>query len=558
MSSVGGSGGSDSTRAKEEALRKAREDYKKKESELIKKHQKEMQRVEEVNEKQVAELRKTQDKQIEKIHADSRDTITARDHKYQQEVESMRNMHRRQLQQAVEENQQSQSTMSRTKKLEDNLQREQNESRMRSLQEDNVTQIRKKEAEFQESLNEMQAKQKESVTSNRDKLNNKHQEETASLIENRDKDKAQMQEKYDSYRRNAEDKIENLKIKNFKDKQKASEDLVNIVGRERLTHEDNMKAAKEGYGEALEKTRDRFDKTNRLRAQQQEEFRSGMANQVENRIMNKVHQLENDKEDLKLAQSLQRAELKRQSNREVQNLRDDFNRNVEGYEMDRKEALNLSNERNQKNIRALTDKHNQVFTEAMKRNLNDKTAAHYRNINAMEDIQRDFGARVDQQRIQADMRVQNAHEQAEESKGRAFSQQKDTIEMMKFNHGEEVKALRKKLEDDNRAVVANLKEQMRKQEVSNTEKNSLLVQKYEKQIAQLNDILNKERREHDDYVRRTISQMQQEQKLQLEAQDSKFAERARQMQEQHQSEMKAETKRNQQKTEQLLSTIKKG
>lgn len=558
MSSVGGSGGSDSSRASEDAVRKAREEYRKKESDLIKKHQKEMQKVEEVNDRQRGELRTSQEKQIKALQKDTRDTITAKDHKYQQEVENLRSMHRRQLQQAVEESQQNQSQSSKSKKLEDNLQREQFDNRLKGLQEDHAVEIQKKTESFQSEINDLREKQQDSVSDNRNKLNLKHQDEVSRLIEERDKDKAQGQQKYDSYRRGAEAKIEGLKTQNFKDREKFSEGVINSIRRERITHEDNLKSVKEGYDEALEDYRDRFDKTNGLRSQQQEEFRKSMAETVDNRVMKKIGQLENEKEDLKLGQSLQQAELKRQSKKEVQNLRDDFNKNIEGYEMDRREALYLSNERNQKNIRAVTDKHNQVFTEAMKRNLNDKTAEHYRSQNAINDIQRDFGARVEQQKVSADMRVRGIYDSTEDSKAKLVEQQKEVIEVMRFNHAEELKALRKKLEDDNREVIDNLKNQMRNQEVNHTEKSSMMMQKYEKQISILNDQLNKERREHDDYVKRTVSQMQQEQKVQLEAQDNKFSERARQMQERHAEELKSESKRHQQKTDQLLSTMKKG
>lgn len=555
MSSVGGSGGSDRS---DEVVRKAREDYRKKESDLIKKHQKEMQKVEEANERKVSDLKQSQDKQIGRLQKDSRETITARDHKYQKEIDDLRTMHRRQLQQAVEENQQTQQKYSSGKKLETNQMREQNDSRLRDLQDGHAQEIQKKTQEFQNNLQEMNEEQKGAIKENRNKLEQKHQERITDLVETREKDIAELQEKFNSYKRSAENKIEDLEVRSFKDRTKASNEVINNIRRERMTHTDNLAAAKEGYDSALEKTRERYEKANSLRGDQQEEFRKEMNKNVEDRVMSKIYQLESDKADAKVEQTLLRAQMKRQNDKEIENLRQDFNRNIEGYEMDRREALDMSNQRNAENMRVLTNKHNQVFGEAMKRNLNDKTAAQYRNQNAVQDIQKDFGARVEQQKIQADIRVKNIYDQTEEGKARAYEQHKEEIEAMKFNQGEEIKALRKQMEDDKRAVVDNLKDQMRKQEVSHTEKNALLVQKYEKQIATLNDQLNKERRDHDDYVRRTIAGMQQEQKLQLEAQDNKFSERARQMQERHAEELKSESKRHQVKTEQLLQTIKKG
>lgn len=557
MSSVGGSGGSDSNRS-DEVVRKAREDYRKKESDLIKKHQKEMQKVEEVNENKVSQLKQAQDKQIGRLQKDTRETITARDHKYQKEIEDMRSMHRRQLQQAVEENQQTQEKYSSGKKLETNQLREQNDSKVRDLQDGYSQDLKNKTTDFQNELTEMREEQKNAVNENRNKLNQKHQERITDLIESREKDVAALQEKHNSYKRSAENKIEDLEIRSFKDKKKSSDDMINNIRRERMTHTDNLAAAKEGYDSALEKTRERFEKANSLRGAQQEEYRNEMNKNVEDRVMTKIHQLENDKADMKVASTLEKAQIKRQGDREIEHIRQEFNRNIDGYEMDRKEALLLSNERNASNMRTLTNKHNEIFSEAMKRNLNDKTAAKYRNENAMSDIQKDFGARVDQQKIQADMRVKSIYEIAEEGKARSAEQQKEVIDAMKFNHGEEMKAMRKKMEDENRGMVDNLRDQMRKQEVTHTEKSAMMIQKYEKQIAVLSDQLNKERRDHDDYVRRTISGMQQEQKVQLEAQDNKFNERARQMQERHAEELKAESKRGQQKSDQLLQTLKKG
>lgn len=550
MSTVGGSG--------DDVVRKTRDEYRKKESDLIKKHQKEMQKVEEANEKQVNDLKTSQDKQYKALHKDTRETITAKDHKYQQEVENMRNIHRRQLQQAVEDSQQQQQSGNISKKMENGQQREQFESRLKGLQEQNVSNINKKTEEFQGTLEEMRNKQQDSVSENRNKMNLKHQQEMAALVEHREKDKANMQERYDAYRRTAEGKIENLNMKSWKDREKASENLLNTVRRERVTHEDTLTATKEGYKEALETTREKFDKVNNLRSGQQEEFRKNMENHVENRVMNKMHQLEVDKEDLKLGQALQRAELKRQSNKEVANIKNEFNKNIVGYEMDRKDALVESNESHARDINALSDKHSKVFTDAMRKQMAEKNSQQYRAQNALSDIQRDFGARTDQQKIMADMRVKNIHETSEESKARVIEQQKEVIEGMKFGHSEEIKEMRKKMEQDHRAVIDNLKDQMLKQEVANTEKNSMLMQKYEKQIAHLNDTLNKERREHDDYVRRAVSTLQQEHKQQLDTQNTQFTEKAKQMQERFQNELKTENRKYQEKTEQLISTIKKG
>lgn len=556
MSSIGSSG-SDSNRS-DEVVRKARDEYRKKESDLIKKHQKEMQKVEEVNERQISDLKQAQEKQVGRLQKDSRETITARDHKYQKEIEDMRSMHRRQLQQAVEEGQQGQQKSASSSKLETSQLREQTESKIRDLQDTQELELRKKTSEFQNALQDMRQEQQDAVNENRNKLNLKHQERITNLIETREKDVSNLNEKLSSYKRAAENKIEDLEVRSFKDKKKSSNDIINNIRRERVTHSDNLAATREGYEAALEKSRERFEKANSLRESQQEEYRKEMNKNVEDRVMTKIHQLESDKEDLKMSSTLERTQMKRQSDREVENIRSGFNKNIEGYEMDRREALHLSNERNAENMRRLTNKHNDVFTEAMKRSLNDKTSQKNINENAMSDIQKDFGARVDQQKIQADMRVRSIYETTEESKARLAEQQKEVIEAMKFNHGEEIRALRQKMEEENRAAIDNLRDQMRKQEVSHTEKNAVTIQKYEKQIAALNDQMMKERREHDDYIRRTISGMQKEQKLQLEAQDSKFTERARQMQERHAQEIKAESKRGQQKAETLLQTIKKG
>lgn len=550
MSTVGGSG--------DDVVRKARDEYRKKESDLIKKHQKEMQKVEESNDKTVNELKSAQDKQVKTLQKDARDTITAKDHKYQQEVENIRNMHRKQLQQAVEESQQSQREGSVSKKLELNTQRQQSDSRLRDLQDENAAQIKKKTEEFQNELSELREKQQESVENNRNKLNLKHKEEISSIVADKEQDKTNAQERYEAYRRSAEDQIDNLKSKNAKAREKASENLLNNVRRERIQHQDSLNAAKEGYDEALEKSRERFDKMNSLRESQSDDFRKGIENHVEERIMPKLRQLEDDKESLKLGQALQRAELKRQSSKEIANVKDQFNRNVEGYEMDRREALAASNERHAQDIRMMADKHSRVFTEAMKRNLAEKNSLQYRSQNALSDIQRDFGGRVEQQKIQADVRVKGIYDAAEEGKARLAENQQNVIDTLKFGHAEELKDLRLKLEADNREVVDNLKSQMQKQEVANTEKTAMMMQKYEKQIATLNDTLNKERREHDDYVRRTVATMQQEHKQQLDAQNSQFAEKAKQMQDRFSAELKSENKRFQEKTEQLVSTIKKG
>src|SRR5262249_31449383 len=90
MSSVSGS--SDSARNDE--IKRNRDEYNSSESASAKKHQKEIRKLNEDHVKEIENLKASHAKQLEDLQARTRQTMTDRDQKYQEDIDNIRSLHR--------------------------------------------------------------------------------------------------------------------------------------------------------------------------------------------------------------------------------------------------------------------------------------------------------------------------------------------------------------------------------------------------------------------------------------------------------------------------------
>ncbi|NJL25632.1 MAG: hypothetical protein HC902_10965 [Calothrix sp. SM1_5_4] len=131
MSSVGSSDSSSNPR--DEVVRRNREDYQKKEAELVKKQAKELRRLNEQHYAEMERIKNDHQSQMENLRKASTDTISARDHRYQKEIEDIRTMYRKQAQASADESQRREESLRETMRDDQSSERARSRDRLEKL-----------------------------------------------------------------------------------------------------------------------------------------------------------------------------------------------------------------------------------------------------------------------------------------------------------------------------------------------------------------------------------------------------------------------------------------
>ncbi|MBX3022527.1 MAG: hypothetical protein KF799_12715 [Bdellovibrionales bacterium] len=556
MSSVGSSDGSN-RKSDNETIRRKYEDFRQNESELVKKHQKEIRRLNEAHYSEVERMKEEHQKQMASMQLGSQDAISRRDHKYNKEMEEVREMARKQAQTTAEENQRREDLLRKTSDGDRNTERANNDARFNQLTKDYSNNLTKQDKLFQDGLKEGREAQQAAIRANHDKLTKAHEAETRVLREDRDNSVRNLQKQFDDYRTSTTQEKRDHMIRDLQEKERSSDTLMQAVRSERNARTDSEAVLRDGFQDGLEQMRERYGKALRKDAAAHKMSTDDLKSGVVNRVDNQVRRLENEVVALKENNTRNELRLKNQMKREIANYRDAAQKNVENLQDQRDETIRMSNEMNQKDVHKVRDDLENQMIESNRFYRGRMEEQNRINRTAYDRLKLDMEARNTATKDLTDNRIKHIVDVTEQEKGRLIELSQENHTASQRMKADQMKTLRAELEDDKQKAVNSLQDMMRKQELQHAERMNLVVSKYEKQLQGLKDQLIRERKLGDENVKRLTEEMSRLHKMEVDQVESKNREKVRQLSSQHSNEIRTVNKRHEERLDQVIGELKK-
>lgn len=367
MSSVGSA---DKRSQQDEALRRARETYQDKEVDQAKKHSQDLKRLTEVHQSELREMEEAHTRQMEDLKVRTREAISARDMRYQKEIEDLRSMHQNQARRSAQEAdvKQKQTQEFMKGQLESTVAIKDRQSEEQKTQYE--TELGDKTKRFTEGLDQNREVAKKAVETEKQKLMEAHKKEVDSIIQDRNRQVDQSQRSFQSLRKSKEQQIKNLEDASRQNQERLSQSHMSTLREQSADHDSGLTRARSSMTEGMRQNRNRYEKALEENAERSSTNSEAFRNSIQDRIDNRINVREAENRTLKNDLSRQKADLLNQKNREVANVRSAMGENVDQLEKARVATVEASNARNAKVIKNVIDekdqhlmKNNRVFQD---------------------------------------------------------------------------------------------------------------------------------------------------------------------------------------------------
>lgn len=559
MSSVGSSDSSDSSsqRAQAAEIRRNREAHQSAEADMVKKQAKEIRRLNEEHYAEVENLKREHQAQMDDLRKATNNDITARDHKYNQDVEELRDLYKRQMTQQADESQKKQDALRKATSGDLDQSKAQTDARLARLTSDYEKGLQEREHGYEESLKQNRDDQKNAIADNRDKLQRNHDMAMKSVKDERNKRVGDLQKSFDDYRQITGAEKRDTELRHLQDQQRASNNLLRAVQKERAAKQDSEEYLRDGFKDAIEKTHERFEKAAAREREANNLSRDQMKSTVGDRIDSQVHRLESENYDLREGNARSDLKNRQQMRREISNISDSYQRSMEAMQDERNEAVRQSNDRVHRGVQKVRKEMEHQATETNRYYRQQQAQNDTIHREAYDNLKVDLENRAEQTKVNADLRVKNLYEQASDEKARLAELQVENHKANQNSHQDEMNTLRANLEADKQIAVTTLTDRLQKQEVMHSERMAQVVGKYEKQIQTLKDELTREKKQNDENLKRATEEMQRQHKLAMDQSAQQNRERLRQVDAHHNEELRSLNKRNDERLDQVVSQIKK-
>ncbi len=555
MSSVGSS--DSSNRADSEVARRNREEAKAHEAEVAKRNADKLRGLSDQHYAELEKLKGQHNKQMDDLRKESRQDISERDHHYNQEMEELRGLYKKQLQEQADEANHRDAATRASLGGELSTTKAASESKVGNLQDQSYRTARETEKKIADITNDLTEKEGEAIDGNKDRLTKHFTTREQQMRDERDKTVSGLQRDYTEYRAETSATLRDKELRHHNEQQRSSDNMLRAVRNERMHAQDTQESMKDGFMDAMDKTKERFENANRKQREANSISRDQTKSTVMDRIENQVERLEHDKEDLKDASVNDSIKLKEKQRREIANVADSYQKNMDNYREQRDEAVRSSNDRNHKDIgKVRKELENQaVETNRFYRQQGDERNMIHRT--AVDNLKGGFDARAEQIKNTADNRVKNLFEKTNEEKTRMSEFIAENHVASQHSHQDDMRTLRAALEADKQIAVSTLTEHIQKQEIGHAERMSQVVAKYEKQITGLQDQVLKEKKQNEENLKRSTQDMQVAHKTAMDQLEAKNRERLRELNSAHSEEVRIVNKRHEEKLDQVLGEVKR-
>jgi hypothetical protein len=554
MSTVSSAGGRTD---QSDEVRRLRDEYKKKEVELQKKQNKEIANLTKRHEVEMSQLEKQHSGDLTDAREKSHEALTQRDAKYQKEMDDLRKMQARQFEKLSQENQtkiESQRTSAESQMKDTQMAKSERE---RDLLKKYNQQLEGTQTKFDEAVQNMRDNQSDQIRQQRAQLTAKHEEEMNALREEQTAKVAALQRENRELNSSTTERLRDQDVRHMSSMQRMQNAHMTEAKKEEMASNKVIEESRLGFEEGLTEERNRFADAHERESNTNNEIRDRFQASVKDRIDHQVNRLENDIQQLKDKHDLERSQAKAEADREIRQMREGYHGMYERLEKARADVLNESNDRIAQKMKSVHDDSDKQMAANSRYYLDQNQIDNIKNRTAREQMEQYFNARTNYQNQRAETRIDKIRSEGQAVQDELRSNFDNNIEMQKSGFEDKKREIISNLEKDKTKTVGRIQDQAIKQEVDSQQNLNSVVSKYEKRLSDVNEQLVRERRMHDIHERNGMKELTRQHENEFEMMKMKYEQQAKETQVAHERELRQVERRNQEKLDQVLTSIKK-
>lgn len=553
MSSVSGSSGS----GQDESVRRIREEARKREAELIKKNAKQLAAADKKHAEEIQRLEEQHNANLKNLREKSKEAITRRDQKFQKVMEEIRNLHSKQLERLMAENEEKMALQREVAKNEMKQANLGKNDRVQELHEKYATTLNEQQKTYIDQVEEMREAQRKSTDKIRNDLTEAHKKEMEAFRDYHLETTSKLKNDLRTTRNSANQRLRNQEVRHLSEKARLEDTNLENVRQLSIDHNDIQQQTREGYEESLKEMRMKFAQAQENEAARRAEIENGWKADVQDRIESRERRLEQQLAAERQNHVRQQNKIDRSSKSEIRAMRDEYQKKYDYLEQARRDTLTQAKEDTARDIARVRKEIGDAQRLHAKQIKESSEIEKFRNRQAYEELKKEAQLREAYQRDHADRRVNHIKQESNLKDARLREKYNGNLEMMREAYENEIRELRLAAEKDKNEAVVQLKDQMQRKEVEHRRQMADVVAKYEKRLGELNDQFMREKRLRDNREKQLIEQLKKGQEAQIEALRLKYEEQSRQANAQHERELRDVTRRHKEQVDNIMSTIKK-
>lgn len=528
MAAVGGAGGDRS-----EEIRKIREGAAKRESEQAKSQAQRINNLHETHETELETIQKGHERELDTLKTKSREQLSSRDMRYQKEIDGLRELHAKQLQRQKMDADTVLSQTQKSLKGENARVRETTDQQKEIIRSAYDQELKEREGRFEEYVKESRQGQQESTLEVKKKMSNVHAKETDALVKDRDKRIAELQKKTENVGQAKDEKYRLLENQKKQMEDRLLHDSRQALGRERETNLAIQKENRQDLEASVEQIKNRYEKAAETNRRDMEGARGNLEDSVMGRMNAKIRVLEDEKANLTSAQPRDRVASERQKSRELQNLRDNMQANIDNLQEVRDETLAAANEKTKTEI-ARVSKGNDTALNTQNRFYQDKIAQDtIRNTERLDRVEMESARLLGSEKASNTTRFEKlkGFSEMEQGKMRAYFERATTA--MKENFEETLREMRERNQKEQQQLFSQFAKRSQENDAKFQGQMGELTVRYERQIADIQENHMKEMKDQQAVVEREKKEASRKSNATLSAQSSQFEYRINKIEESH-------------------------
>ncbi|MCB9026816.1 MAG: hypothetical protein H6625_10895 [Bdellovibrionaceae bacterium] len=555
MSSVNGS---DSQKNRyEETIRNQREDYQQKESETVKKHNKELRRISEAHQKEVEKIRQDHTSQLGEYSNRMRGALSVKDKHYQQEIANLKKLHRDQYAKIKDEqNQQLEAT--RTANAKNNMQRENMTTlRMNSLNDHYNETLREKDEKNTEKISQLSESQAAALKDQRKRLVTAHSEEIGALQQTRQEQLNEKQRAYENLRQSTAGRLKQQETRHFLDKQRSSDAHMSHNRQREVEFSDEAQHTRESFKDSMNDLKrehaDRERQHDFDRNQSHLDFKF-MANKD---LTQKVGRLEDEIKEVKFQEGLKDKKDKRQSEKEIKNIRNAFQKNIDLYKEQNEILAEDFKKSNAEDINKVSNKMSKQMRDNTKFYQRQMEVENFKSRSALDSIQSDFDSRSNQTEKIADMKIKQIYENTNNRIKSEDNRSQNQIELLKKDNEKEKLDLQIKLNQEKNQKVLYFKEKMQQMQTEQDLKLMKMKADFDKNLADMHQKQTLEKAQMRNQTKSKVEGLQRNHAQEMSAVKMGFEQKLEQVNQQHRMELQRMNAQHEKQLDDVITTFNK-
>ena len=530
MSSVGGA--SDRSMA-EEQIRRMRETTAAREADQAKQQNTKIRNLNETHQAELEEVKDDHSKALDHAREQSRETLSRRDMKYQKDVESLREMHVKALQRQVTDADSVKAEMKKTSKAEMNRVETTSDQQKEMLTKNFENELRHKDSELEDFANTSRNKQSDAADRLKKNLNDRHEEDTLALVKDRDDRVLELQNRVTEIRHEKTEAIRDLEAKKGEGEERLIHNSNLALEHEQKTNAANLQENRKDLKTGLDRLRERYERASTSNRQNLEDTRAELTKDLKARVGTKLQATSDDYERLKAEQPRIEMRSKREKARELSDLRDNMQANIESLETARKGTVEASNAKNKTEIEQILKKDEGTLHES-NRYYQDKLAtlaqsAQEKSVNGDQDASR----LLNQEKTTSNTRFNKlkSFNDAEQSKLRDYFDR--ASDSLRENYDVALRDMRARNQNEQQALFASFSKRSQENDAKFQTAMGDQSAHYEQKIADIQDSHQKELRETQISLTRQKNDVVKKSEGEIKTQASQYEYRIAKIEESH-------------------------